>query len=102
MKYLKQISKASLFYGIISRDMILYRQYPKLLLTAEEINKMAHEADQYIHLSHFSEDSHNVFFQDDDEFLPANHPLRIKEKTSLNSIPYDLMDPKDALHQLYN
>tara|TARA_B100001750_G_C15511206_1_gene603795 strand:- start:1326 stop:2126 length:801 start_codon:yes stop_codon:yes gene_type:complete len=66
------------------------------------INKMAHEADQYIHLSHFSEDSHNVFFQDDDEFLPANHPLRIKEKTSLNSIPYDLMDPKDALHQLYN
>jgi hypothetical protein len=43
MKYLKQISRASLFYGIISRDMILYRQYPKLLLAAEEINKMSHE-----------------------------------------------------------
>ena len=65
------------------------------------INKMVHEADQYIHLAHFSDDSHNVFFKDDDS-LPTNHPLRIKEKTSLNSIPYDLMDPKDALHQLYN
>ncbi len=40
IKHLKHISAASLFYGIISRDMILYRQYPKLLLTPAEIKKM--------------------------------------------------------------
>ena len=66
------------------------------------IKKIVYEADQSVQLSHYCENSHNVFFQDDDESIPADHPLRIKEHTSLNSIPYDLMDPQDALHQLYN
>ena len=44
------------------------------------INKMAHEADQYIHLSHFSEDSHNVFFQDDDAQRISPPPLGLKKK----------------------
>jgi hypothetical protein len=64
--------------------------------------KMAQEADQSILKSHFCKDNHNVFFEDDDDSLPKDHPLRIRENTSLNSIPYDLMDTKDALHQLYN
>ena len=63
--------------------------------------KMAQEADKSILKSHFCKDNHNVFFEDDDS-LPKDHPLRIRENTSLNSIPYDLMDTKDALHQLYN
>ena len=73
----------------------------KKFVQKQVINKMVNEADQSYHLSHYCEDNHNVFFQDN-ESLSANHPLRIKEHTSLNSIPYDLMDPKNALHQLYN
>ena len=64
--------------------------------------RMAQEADQSVLKSHFCKDNHNVFFEDDDDSLPKDHPLRIRENTSLNSIPYDLMDTKDALHQLYN
>ena len=40
MKFLKQTSKAARFYGMTSGDMILYRQYPKLLITKQEENKM--------------------------------------------------------------
>ena len=64
--------------------------------------RMAEEADQSIHQSHFCSDNHNVFFEEDDISLPKDHPLRIRDDTSLNSIPYDLMDVQDALHQLYN
>ena len=69
------------------------------LLTLE---RMTQEADQSIHQSHFCKDNHNVFFEDDDNSLSVDHPLRIREDTSLNSIPYDLIDSQDALHQLYN
>ena len=69
------------------------------LLTLE---RMTQEADQSIHQSHFCKDNHNVFFEDDDNSLSVDHPLRIREDTSLNSIPYDLIDSQDALHKLYN
>lgn len=66
------------------------------------IKKVVQEANQSVHLSHFCKDSHNVFFEKDNELLPDDHPLRVKENTSLNSIPYDLMKPNDILYQLYN
>jgi hypothetical protein len=66
------------------------------------LDRMAKEADQSIHQSHFCRDNHNVFFEEDDISLPKDHPLRIRDDTSLNSIPYDLMEAQDALHQLYN
>ena len=65
------------------------------------IEKMVYEADKSFHLSHFSEETHNVFFQDVNSFS-ADHPLRKKEYTSLNSIPYDYINPKNILHKLYN
>ena len=65
------------------------------------IEKMVYEADKSFHLSHSSKESHNVFFQDINSF-PANHPLRKKEYTSINSIPYDYINSKDILHKLYN
>ena len=66
------------------------------------LERMVLETERIVDKSHFCKDNHNVFFEEDDTSLPADHPLRIKEDTSLNSIPYDLMNPTDALHQLYN
>ena len=67
------------------------------------LDRMSIEADRSFPRSHFCKDNHNVFFYDnEDDLLSLHHPLRIREDTSLNSIPYDLMDPNDALHQLYN
>ena len=66
------------------------------------LDRMVLETERIVNKSHFCKDNHNVFFEKDDTSLPVDHPLRIREDTSLNSIPYDLMDPADALHQLYN
>ena len=66
------------------------------------VKRMATEADQTIRRSHFCKDSHNVFFDKHDDSLPKDHPRRIRVDTSLNSIPYDRIDQKHALHQLYN
>ena len=66
------------------------------------LDRMIAETDSTIHKSHFCKDSHNVFFEEDDSTLPADHPLRIRVDTSLNSIPHDLMNSQDALHILYN
>jgi len=66
------------------------------------LDRMVGETDSTIHQSHFCKDNHNVFFEEDDNTLPADHPLRMREDTSLNSIPHDLMNPRDALHLLYN
>ena len=54
------------------------------------LDKMIAETDNTIHKSHFCKDNHNVFFEDDDGTLPADHPLRMRDDTSLNSIPHDL------------
>ena len=62
------------------------------------LDRMIAETDSTIHRSHFCKDNHNVFFEEDDNTLPADHPLRMREDTSLNSIPHDLMNPQDALH----
>ena len=66
------------------------------------LDRMVLETERIVDKSHFCKDNHNVFFEKDDTSLPVDHPLRIREDTSLNSIPYDLMNPADALHQLYN
>lgn len=66
------------------------------------LERMVLETERIVDKSHFCKDNHNVFFEEDDTSLPADHPLRIRDDTSLNSIPYDLMDAQDALHQLYN
>jgi len=66
------------------------------------LERMIAETDHTIHRSHYCKDNHNVFFEEDNSALPMDHPLRMRETTSLNSIPHDLMSPNDALHQLYN
>ena len=66
------------------------------------LDRMIAETDSTIHRSHLCKDNHNVFFEEDDSTLPADHPLRIRVDTSLNSIPHDLMNSQDALHILYN
>jgi len=65
------------------------------------LDKMIAETDNTIHKSHFCKDNHNVFFEDDDGTLPADHPLRMRDDTSLNSIPHDMMNSQDALNLLY-
>jgi hypothetical protein len=64
--------------------------------------RMIAETDRTYNRSHYCEDNHNVFFEEDNSALPDDHPLRMRDDTSLNSIPHDLMNQNDALHQLYN
>jgi len=67
------------------------------------LDRMTLEADRSYPRTHFCNDNHNVLFYDNDDIiLLEDHPLKIMENTSLNSIPYDLMEPGDALYQLYN
>ena len=66
------------------------------------LKRMAAEADAVFPNSFACRDSHNPFLDQDDLSLSEDHPRRQKQSTSLNSIPYDIISPAHALHQLYN
>ena len=51
------------------------------------LDRMVLETERIVDKSHFCKDNHNVFFEKDDTSLPVDHPLRMREDTSLNSIP---------------
>ena len=78
---------ASIMKGVIKQDIL---------------KRMATEADIVLPESYACHDFHNPFLDKDDLSLPDNHPRRQKQATSLNSIPYDIISPSHALHQLYN
>ncbi|MEA1881852.1 MAG: 2OG-Fe(II) oxygenase [Candidatus Marinimicrobia bacterium] len=78
---------ASIMKGVIKQDIL---------------KRMTAEADAVVPDSFACRDSHTPFLDKDDITLSENHPRRQKQATSLNSIPYDIISPSHALHQLYN
>ncbi len=78
---------ASIMKGVVNQDIL---------------KRMTAEADGVVMDSFACRGSHNPFLDQDDLTLLEDHPRRQKQATSLNSIPYDIMSPTHALHQLYN
>jgi hypothetical protein len=58
-------------------------------LTTEAIAQIVSEIDRIAPKAYPCNEFHNVFLEEDDISFPEDHPRRLKEKTSLDSLAYD-------------
>lgn len=71
-------------------------------ITKEATKTMVAEVDQVAPNAYSSSEKHNIFFEDNDDNFPSDHPRRRPQMTKLDSVAFDQISCKDGLHRLYS
>ena len=69
--------------------------------TPQATGRMALETDRVVHAAFPCRDTHTVYLEKSRDTFPENHPRRRVQKTELDVIAYDQIDPGDGLYNLY-
>ena len=64
------------------------------------LERMIAETDRTIHRSHFCEDNHNVFFEEDNSALPADHPFWPHPKITISPHIASVTQPRSAAREI--
>lgn len=65
------------------------------------IDALVADAERLAEHAYPQEDYHNVYFEDVDESLPADHPRRLMQRTAQKAVAWDLILAASPLRQLY-